>query len=215
MKKYILLLTLFCPLPVLAQTENPKSLPSDSLSTTLHAEQLMAKDTLSVPLPAPVPQHYLYSPFDMYGITPFNYGYATWELHKGFNASIGMNVTFSPSKYAPSGVGFGQDAAFLYAVPLNKRFSVAGGLYASNFNWGGINYRNVGITGIAAFKVNERISLYAYGNKSLMPKRSPYYYPMPNFAPDRIGGMINFKFNESSSISIGVEGIKYPQGAYW
>ena len=73
----------------------------------------------------------------------------------------------------------------------------------------------VGITGIAAFKVNERISLYAYGNKSLMPKRSPYYYPMPNFAPDRIGGMINFKFNESSSISIGVEGIKYPQGAYW
>lgn len=80
---------------------------------------------------------------------------------------------------------------------------------------GGINYRNVGITGIAAFKVNERISLYAYGNKSLMPKRSPYYYPMPNFAPDRIGGMINFKFNESSSISIGIEGIKYPQGAYW
>lgn len=100
MKKYILLLTLFCPLLVLAQTENPKSLPSDSLSTTLHAEQLMAKDTLSVPLPAPVPQHYLYSPFDMYGITPFNYGYTTWELHKGFNASIGMNVTFSPSKYA-------------------------------------------------------------------------------------------------------------------
>lgn len=88
-------------------------------------------------------------------------------------------------------------------------------MYASNFNWGGINYRNVGITGIAAFKVNERISLYAYGNKSLMPKRSPYYYPMPNFAPDRIGGMINFKFNESSSISIGVEGIKYPQGTYW
>ena len=62
--------------------KNPKSLPSDSLSTTLHAEQLMAKDTLSVPLPAPVPQHYLYSPFDMYGITPFNYGYATWSYIK-------------------------------------------------------------------------------------------------------------------------------------
>ena len=39
MKKYILLLTLFCPLLVWAQTENPKSLPSDSLSTALHAEQ--------------------------------------------------------------------------------------------------------------------------------------------------------------------------------
>ena len=147
----------------------------------------MAKDTLSVPLPAPVPQHYLYSPFDMYGITPFNYGYATWELHKGFNASIGMNVTFSPSKYAPSGVGFGQDAAFLYAVPLNKRFSVAGGLYASNFNWGGINYRNVGITGIAAFKVNERISLYAYGNKSLMPNVHPITTPCLILLPTGLG----------------------------
>lgn len=214
MKHCILIGILFCPVLVFAQTENKKSLPADSVSAApLHTENLLPQDTLSVPLPAPVQSHYLYSPFDMYGITPFSY--TTWELHKGFNASIGMNVTFSPSKYAPSGVGFGQDAAFLYAVPLNKRLSVAGGLYASNFNWGGINYRNVGIAGIAAFKVNKRISLYAYGNKSLMPKRSPYYYPLPNFAPDRIGGMINFKFNESSSISIGVEGIKAPQGPYW
>mgnify|MGYP007078865623 CR=1 FL=1 len=104
MKKYILLLTLFCPLLVLAQTENPKSLPSDSLSTTLHAEQLMAKDTLSVPLPAPVPQHYLYSPFDMYGITPFNYGYTTWELHKGFNASIGMSRSVRANTLLPEWV---------------------------------------------------------------------------------------------------------------
>ena len=83
MKKYILLLTLFCPLLVWAQTENPKSLPSDSLSTTLHAEQLMAKDTLSVPLPAPVPQHYLYSPFDMCGAHySFTAACATREPYK-------------------------------------------------------------------------------------------------------------------------------------
>ena len=106
-----------------------------------------------------------------------------------------MSVTFSPSKYAPSGVGFGQDAAFLYAVPLNKRFQCSRRIVCQQLQLGRHhNYRNVGITGIAAFKVNERISLYAYGNKSLMPKRSPYYYPMPNFAPDRIGGIINFKF---------------------
>ena len=120
-----------------------------------------------------------------------------------------MNITFSPSRYAPSGVGFGQDAAFLYAVPLTKRFSVAGGIYASNLDWGFIDYRNVGVAAIAAFKVNERISLYAYGNKSLMPKRSPLYYPLPHFAPDRFGGMVNFKLGESSSISFGVEGIRY------
>ena len=72
----------------------------------------------------------------MYGLSPLDYGYASWELHQGFNASIGLHVTFSPSKYAPSGAGFGQDAAFMYALPLTKRFSVAGGVYASNMNWG-------------------------------------------------------------------------------
>ena len=143
----------------------------------------MAKDTLSVPLPAPVLQHYLYSPFDMYGITPFNYGYATWELHKGFNASIGMSVTFSPSKYAPFRSGFRSGCRILVRRTVEQAFQRSRRIVCQQLQLGGINYRNVGITGIAAFKINERISLYAYGNKSLMPKRSPYYYPMPNFAP--------------------------------
>lgn len=167
-------------------------------------------DTLSVPLQAPILESGRSIPFLLYGITPFHCGYATWQLHEGLNASFGMNVTFSPSRYAPSGVGFGQDAAFFYARPLTKRFSMAAGLYASNMNWGGLNYRNIGFAAIAGFQVNERISLYAYGTKSFMPKRSPFYYPLPNFDPDRIGGMVNFKLGESSSFSIGVEGLRYP-----
>ena len=167
-------------------------------------------DTLSVPLQAPILESGRSIPFLLYGITPFHCGYATWQLHEGLNASFGMNVTFSPSRYAPSGVGFGQDAAFFNARPLTKRFSMAAGLYASNMNWGGMNYRNIGFAAIAGFQVNERISLYAYGTKSFMPKRSPFYYPLPNFDPDRIGGMVNFKLGESSSFSIGVEGLRYP-----
>ena len=172
-------------------------------------------DSLSTPLVAPIMQAGMYPSFSMYGISPFSYSYANWELHKGFNASLGMHVTFSPSKYAPSGVGFGQDAAFMYAVPINNRFSVATGLYATNMDWGFINYKNVGIAGVAAFKLNDRITLYGYGNKSLMPQRSPLYYPLPNFSPDKLGGMINFKIGESSSISFGVEGIKGYGPYYW
>ncbi len=181
---------------------------------SLQGQAVPEADTLSVPLAAPVPVAG-YTPFGMYGITPFDFGYASWELHKGFNASIGLNVTFSPSKYAPSGAGFGQNAAFMYAMPVTDRLSVAAGLYAGNFDWGFINYRNVGFAAVAAFKVNDRISLYAYGNKSFMPKRSRLYYPLPNFAPDRVGGMVNFKLGESSSISFGVEGIRCPNGYYW
>ncbi|MBW9200511.1 hypothetical protein EVD32_11660 [Bacteroidales bacterium SW299] len=181
---------------------------------SLPARERLESDTLSVPLKAPVLSAGTV-PFSMYGITPFDYAYTAWELHKGFNASVGLNVTFSPSRYAPSGAGFGQNAAFMYAVPVTDRLSVAAGIYANNFNWGFIDYRNVGFAAVAAFKVNERVSLYAYGNKSFMPKRSALYYPLPDFAPDRLGGMVNFKLGESSSISFGVEGVRYPNGYYW
>lgn len=181
---------------------------------SLPARERLESDTLSVPLKAPVLSAGTV-PFSMYGMTPFDYAYTAWELHKGFNASVGLNVTFSPSRYAPSGAGFGQNAAFMYAVPVTDRLSVAAGIYANNFNWGFIDYRNVGFAAVAAFKVNERVSLYAYGNKSFMPKRSALYYPLPDFAPDRLGGMVNFKLGESSSISFGVEGIRYPNGYYW
>ncbi len=226
---------LLCPLIGMAQENESTIQPADSLS---------------VPLVAPIPESGGYIPFCMYGITPFHCGYASWELHEGLNASFGMNVTFSPSRYAPSGVGFGQDAAFFYARPLTKRFSMAAGLYASNMSWGGLNYRNIGFAryapsgvgfgqdaaffyarpltkrfsmaaglyasnmswgglnyrnigfaAIAGFQVNERISLYAYGTKSFMPKRSPLYYPLPNFDPDRFGGMVRFKLGESSSVN--------------
>ncbi len=210
-------LILFILIPVIGQAQAvSEKIKNDTItiSTTPNAEEQLS-DSLSTPLVAPITPEGMYSPFNMYGITPFSYSYANWELHKGFNASLGMHVTFSPSKYAPSGVGFGQDAAFMYAVPLNSRFSVAAGLYASNMNWGFINYKNIGIAGVAAFKLNDRITLYGYGNKSLMPQRSPLYYPLPNFSPDKLGGMINFKLGESTSISVGVEGIKGYGPYYW
>lgn len=217
---YIYLIFLFILLPVygVAQNNESESISIKQDSAYNIKQELMPvsnTDSLSTPLVAPIMQAGMYPSFSMYGISPFSYSYANWELHKGFNASLGMHVTFSPSKYAPSGVGFGQDAAFMYAVPVNNRFSVAAGLYATNMNWGFINYKNVGIAGVAAFKLNDRITLYGYGNKSLMPQRSPLYYPLPNFSPDKLGGMINFKIGESSSISFGVEGIKGYGPYYW
>lgn len=194
-----------------AQTEQQPAIQQDKQDVHALPDSLQT-DTLSVPLLSPVGTSSPARPFGMYGITPFDYNYATWELHKGFNASIGLNVTFSPSRYAPSGAGFGQDFAFMYAVPVTDRLSVAGGLYATNMEWGHLRYRNVGIAGVAAYRLTDKISVYAYGNKSFVPNRMPYWYPLPNYTPDRIGGMVNFKLSESSSISIGVEGRKndYP-----
>ena len=38
---------------------------------------------------------------------------------------------------------------------------------------------------------------------------------MPDFAPDRLGGMVNFKLGESASVSFGVEGVRCRNGYYW
>lgn len=194
-----------------AQTEQSGTMEAEK-EHAASPEPLSSKDSLSVPLASPVSFANQLRPFGMYGITPFDYNFATWELHKGFNASIGLNVTFSPSKWAPSGVGFGQDFAFMYAVPVSDRLSIAAGLYATNMDWGFLRYRNVGFAGVAAYRLTDKISIYAYGNESFMPNRPAYWYPLPNYTPDRIGGMVNFKLGESSSISIGVEGRKndYP-----
>ena len=211
---YIILFALF-PIYVLSQNTENISVKDSVVNADNIINSEFTKDSLDTKLFAPITPVGMSTPFCMYGITQFSYNYANWELHKGFNASLGMHVTFSPSKYAPSGVGFGQDAAFMYAVPINNRLSIAGGLYATNMDWGFINYKNVGIAGVAAFKLNDKITLYGYGNKSLMPQRSPLYYPLPNFSPDKLGGMINFKIGESSSISFGVEGIKGYGPYYW
>lgn len=197
MKKIYSLIGLFFPFMGMAQTESQP----DSL---IYLAQPLPQDTLATPLQSPIIDTNLYRPFGLYGITP--YGFSTWELHKGFNASIGLSLTFSPSRYAPSGVGFGQDAAFMYAFPVTNRISIAGGLYASHMNWGLADYKQVGVAGVAAFQLTDRISFTAYGVKSLMPQRARYYYPLPNYNPDRFGGMFNFKIGSSAAISIGVEG---------
>ena len=232
MKKILYLIIYVCFPFIGAQAQHvenehsDQALPADTLPAVQKltaAQKLTASpfsnDSVDFSLPSPVPPTRELLPFGMYGITPFRYqGYNTWDLHKGFNASFGMNVSAGFGKHALHGVGFGQDAAFLYAVPLNSRLSVAAGVYATNMNWGHYSYRNVGIAGIAAFKCTDRITLYGYGNKSLMPKNLYAGYPLPNYSPDRIGGMLNFKVGESASFSIGIEGIKsdYPYGyCYW
>lgn len=197
-----------------ATQDNTKEVQQLSANNT---EAFIANDSVEFSLPSPIPSSGTPHSYLMCGVSPFSYGGYTWDLHKGFNASFGMNVSFGVGSHRLHGAGFGQDAAFLYAVPLNNRLSAAGGVYATNMNWGNYSYRNVGITGILAFKATERVTLYGYGNKSIMPKHTFPAYPLPNFSPDKFGGMINVKVGESASFSFGVEAIKndYPYGYYW
>ena len=118
MKQFLSFLLTLSFLPVLCQAQTETSLPDKQIMESPNIQPLpdtLKSDSAKFSIPSPVPQSSIYRPFGMYGLSPLDYGYASWELHQGFNASIGLHVTFSPSKYAPSGAGFGQDAAFMYA----------------------------------------------------------------------------------------------------
>ena len=97
----------------------------------------------------------------------------------------------------------------MYAQPLTKRLSVAGGVYMSHMDWGGFTYNQVGVAGVAAFQVNEKVSLYAYGSKALLPQKVPPYWS-PYVGGDRFGGMLHVKFNDTFSMGFSVERRSYP-----
>ena len=168
-------------------------------------------DSLSAPLPLPLntPLFGIPAPgFD--GCLPWYMGtYGTmWNLHEGFNAQLGMSLMAGLGKHAPSGVGFGQTANLAYAMPLGKGFSVAAGLYLQNMDWGAYSQRDVGLSAVLGYQINDIVSVYAYGTKSFMPNREPSVMASP-FYPDnfrdRIGAMAEFKIGENAKISVSVE----------
>lgn len=151
--------------------------------------------------------------FGLGGYDPYygDFG-SSWRLHEGFNAQFGLSLSAAFGKNAPRGVGFGQNAAFAYVCPLGKKFSVAAGVFAANMDWGSWRRTDVGIGGVLAYQVNDRISLYAYGSKSFLPRQSLWGFgrrdPFPLFLDrvrDRLGVAAEFKVGNDVMIGVSVE----------
>lgn len=158
------------------------------------------------------------------GFAPFSGGIGAtdWRLHEGFNAQLGLSLTVGLGHHAPSGVGFGKEVGFAYAAPLNRRLSVAAGLYGTHFDWGAFRTADVGLAALLAYRLNERITLYAYGAKSVMPAErrfafgpyGPLYSPcsalwLGDIPKERFGVAAEFKLGENAMIGVSVEHHKY------
>lgn len=184
------------------------SLKSDTLS--LAGE--VANSRLSLPWNVPTLSMGAYG---IGGILPNGYD-PTWRLHEGFNAQFGLSMTAGLGKHSPKGVGFGQSAAFAYVVPLSKRLSVAAGITATNFDWGMWRMTNVGVGGVLAYQVNDRINLYAFGQKSFLPRATsfqqqrklhfPVFFDHPSSS---FGAAAEFKIGNNAMIGVSVERREY------
>ena len=146
----------------------------------------------------------------------FNY-WPTWRLHEGVNASLGLSVfsTFG-SGHTWSGAGFSENASLMYAMPLGKKFSAAIGGYVKNTSWAHDSFRSAGLSAILNYQANDRLNVYAYGQKSLLNSNHiplPLYY-MEDVA-DRIGLGAEYKVSPAFSIGLSVDYSRYKEPNPW
>lgn len=181
-----------------AQREEPQPSVTDSVQYEVPAAPLFA-----IPAPAYglMPMH---TPFSL---MPGAYS-GFWPIHQGLNVQVGMEVSVGLGKYAPKGVGFGQYAGAVFAQPLGNRFVLAAGIFAANMDWGRYHRTDGGVGALLAYRLNDRISLFAYGIKSFAPRREystlADRHFFPNFG-DRIGVGADFKIGEAASITVAFE----------
>lgn len=191
--------------------EQQRAIYRDSLMRDSLSLAGQKANELDLPWNAPV------NTFGGYGMGSYGYDDFGWRLHEGFNAQFGMSVSAGWGKHAPRGVGFGQNAAFAYVRPITNKLSIAVGLTANNFKWGGWQRTDVGIGGVLAYKVNDNINLYAYGQKSFLPRDKglfgrfrtepfPFFFAQPD---SRIGAAAEFKIGNNTMIGISVERREY------
>ena len=196
--------------------------PVDSFRCPLAVDSLQPDPFVPTDLFAPIP--YTWTPYSptswMHGVGLDGccgwggglYGMG-WRLHEGFNAQLGLSTSFGVGRNRMKGVGFGQSAAFAYALPIGKRWSVAASLYAQNMDWGNYHLRDVGVGAVAAFRATERINLYGYVTHSFVrpdwQRAGCLYSPFMDYVRTRVGAMAEFKIGENAFIGISVEHDRY------
>ena len=220
---YGILVCCLCSLTVAAQTDATLRQESQS-ETELPADSMTVRDTPYTmtgigfqPEMTGLATTFRPTAYGIHGYAPYYDGALDtgWELHQGFNAQFSMGMTCGFGKNRIKGVGFGQTAAFAYVQPVTPKFSIAGGIYATNFDWGPWHTTDVGISGVLADQLTDRLSVYAFGSKSFIPKQNnlrthslsvPMYWMRPN---NRFGAAAEYKFSEHFKMGISVERVEY------
>lgn len=139
----------------------------------------------------------------------------TWRLHEGFNAQLGLSLSVGLGKHAPKGVGFGQNAAFAYLLPVTKRLSMIAGIFAENMDWGTWKRTQVGVAGALAYQLTDRINVYAFGSHTFLPREKDFLKRCDPFSVfwnqprNRIGAAAEFKIGNCATIGVSVEHNSY------
>lgn len=181
---------------------------SDIQATETQATDIQApEDSIHLSLPLlnelgqmPYTSHYL-------GIYPmFDYSMSNWELHKGLNVNLGASVFATFGKHASNSVGFTQNVAMQYAIPITDKLSVSLGGFMSNIYWQNNSNKNAAINAVLSYRFNDKWEAYVYAQKSLTNNINMALplYDMQALG-DRIGAAVKYNVSPSFSVQVSVE----------
>ncbi len=125
-----------------------------------------------------------------------------WSLHEGLNAQLGMDVSVAFGHSMRHPVGIGTTAAFVYAMPITSRLAAGAGIVTRTMDWGGWRERYASLLGVAAYRVNDYINIYAFGTKRLVPEAQMHRYG--DGPAETIGGAAGFSLGRHAFLQIGV-----------
>lgn len=91
------------------------------------------------------------------------------EKKDGLHVSVGLSAFATFGKNVPHHGGFTQTIDADYLTPLTKdgKLWLKVGGYLNNMNWGGDNYRDLGLYAVMGYKFNEHWEAYIYGQLSV------------------------------------------------
>lgn len=224
-KTIIVISLLFTSLTLSAQTEKQSTLDAkaedaseQTVVLTVSPAQLSAEGSDvedasnyymgdSIRMAKPHLPYYLRHPYlfsTWMPAAPFLWG-TSLDLHKGFNAQVGMGVMVGFGKNNPfKGASFYTDVTLAYARQLSEHWSVALGGTLSRFRMWNENVWSGNVFAVGNYRFNEHWSASVYGSYNHMPEGMGLYnYGAFNDQCARIGGEITYRFNEKFAVSIG------------
>lgn len=137
--------------------------------------------------------------------SPFGWG-MPWDLHEGMNVQIDLGVMVGFGKNNPfHGASFFTDLSLAYAKSIGTHWTLVAGGTLSRFRFLDKNVFAGNAFTMANYKFNDHWSASVFASYNKMPEgTSIYCYGPLNEQSIRIGGEVTYKFNEKTSVSLGV-----------
>ena len=129
------------------------------------------------------------------------------RVGKGFLTGSGSRTTYL-------GMGNMASASVAYTMPMGDRLQVTAGITGSKYHFDRSAWNDYGLFGNASFKINERLSLNAFG-QYYMNQQYHSVAAMPFLGSSTYGGTLGWKASDNFSLDVGARRIYDPYTGRW